>query len=47
MFYVGPNRLLADPYTQMSKNLTALRLEQTALFHVRNADGAYIIVGAS
>jgi hypothetical protein len=48
LFYVGPSRFLADPYTGLKKNLTSLRLEQLALFHIRNVAGAYIVdVGGS
>jgi hypothetical protein len=47
VFYVGPSRFQADPYTQMKKNLVGLRLEQVALFHVRNISGAYIVGGGS
>jgi capsid protein len=43
VFYVGPSTFLSDPYTGMKKNLTSLRLEQTALFHVRNIQGAYVV----
>lgn len=47
VLYVGPSRFLSDPYTGMSTNVTSLRLEQDALFHVRNAAGAYVVTAAS
>jgi hypothetical protein len=46
VLYEGTSRFLADPYTKMSKNLTSLRLEQDALFHVRNGAGVYIVGGS-
>ena len=39
-FYMGTLRLEADPFTGFAKNLTTLRLEVKALYHVRNAKGA-------
>jgi hypothetical protein len=44
--YLGVLRFDADPYTGFKKNLTTLRIETKALYHVRNVLGAYII-GAS
>ncbi len=38
--YLGTMRLDADPFTGFTKNLTTLRCEVKALFHVRNAKGA-------
>ena len=38
--YLGSMRLDADPFTGFTKNLTTLRCEVKALFHVRNAKGA-------
>ncbi len=39
-FYMGTLRFEADPYSGFKKNLTTLRLEVKALYHVRNAKGA-------
>ena len=39
-YYLGGLRFDADPYSGFAKNLTTLRLEMKALFHVRNAKGA-------
>jgi hypothetical protein len=48
VMYVGVSRFLADPYSGLSKNLTSLRLEQLALFHVRNVQGCYVVtIGGS
>ena len=38
--YLGPLRFDADPYTGFRKNLTTLRIEVKALYHVRNVQGA-------
>jgi hypothetical protein len=38
--YLGTMRIDADPFTGFKKNLTTLRCEVKALFHVRNAKGA-------
>jgi HK97 family phage major capsid protein len=38
--YLGSLRIEADPFTGFTKNLTTLRCEVKALFHVRNAKGA-------
>lgn len=38
--YLGTMKLDADPFTGFTKNLTTLRCEVKALFHVRNAKGA-------
>jgi hypothetical protein len=38
--YLGSLRFEADPFSGFKKNLTTLRLEARALFHVRNAKGA-------
>jgi hypothetical protein len=38
--YLGSMRIDADPFTGFTKNLTTLRCEVKALFHVRNAKGA-------
>ena len=40
LLYMGVMRFDADPYTNFKKNLTTLRVEVEALFHVRNAKGA-------
>jgi len=40
VLYIGLMRFDADPYTNCKKNLTTLRIETNALFHVRNANGA-------
>jgi hypothetical protein len=47
VFYTSPSRFLADPYSNLKKNTTSLRLEQTALFHVRNVQGAFVVGGGS
>jgi len=41
--YVGDLAFEADPYSEFKKNLTTLRIEMNALFHVRNVQGAYRI----
>ena len=38
--YLGTMRIDADPFSGFSENLTTLRCEVKALFHVRNAKGA-------
>lgn len=38
--YLGSMRIDADPFTGFKKNLTTLRCEVKALYHVRNAKGA-------
>ena len=43
LLYLGRTRFDANPFSEFSKNLTTLRVETTALFHVRNAQGAYSI----
>jgi hypothetical protein len=43
MLYVGETHFDANPFTEFAKNLTTLRVETTALYHVRNAQGAYSI----
>ncbi len=40
VLYLGAMDFDADPYTGFKKNLTTLRVETTALMHVRNAKGA-------
>ena len=40
VLYLGGMRFDADPYTGFKKNLTNLRVETSALYHVRNARGA-------
>ena len=40
VLYLGSMRFDAEPYTAFKKNLTTLRVEVNALFHVRNAEGA-------
>lgn len=42
VLYAGPTQFLSDPYTGMTTNVVAFRLEANVLFHVRNADGVYI-----
>lgn len=38
--YLGNVKFEADPFTGFKKNLTTLRIECTALYHVRQAEGA-------
>ena len=38
--YLGVLRIDADPFSDFTKNLTTLRCEVKALFHVRDAKGA-------
>ena len=38
--YLGVMRFDADPYTGFTKDLTTLRVETSALFHVRDSRGA-------
>ena len=45
--YLGTVRVDADPFTGFKKNLTTLRVETTALYHVRNIQGAYRVSGVS
>jgi hypothetical protein len=45
-YYMGTLRFEADPFTGFKKNLTTLRLEVKALYHVRNAKGARRVAGA-
>ncbi|MFT3854789.1 MAG: hypothetical protein QM733_18935 [Ilumatobacteraceae bacterium] len=40
VLYIGGVAFDADPYTGFKKNLTNLRVEVDALYHVRNANGA-------
>jgi len=40
VLYGGTMNFGADPYTGFNKNLTTLRVEVKALYHVRNAEGA-------
>lgn len=40
LLYMGGLKFEADPYTGFKKNLTTLRIEGNALFHVRQAEGA-------
>jgi hypothetical protein len=40
VLYLGAMSFDADPYTGFKKNLTTLRVEAAALYHVRNAFGA-------
>lgn len=46
MLYIGQMKFDADPYTGFKKNLTTLRVEVNALYHVRNANGARRIAAA-
>lgn len=43
VLYVGQIEYAADPYTGFKKNLTTLRIEVNTLFHVRDANGAYVV----
>ncbi len=45
--YLGNVRLDAKPSSEFTKNLTTLRAEVSGLFHVRDANGAYVIDGGS
>lgn len=47
MLYRGLLRFEADPYTNFKKNLVNLRFEGNALFHVRDANAAYVIEAAA
>ena len=38
--YLGNLRFEADPFTDFKKNLTTLRIECKALYHVRQPEGA-------
>ena len=40
VLYLGGMSFDVDPYTGFTKNLSTLRIEAQALFHVRNANGA-------
>lgn len=40
VLYLGQMAFDADPYSEFKKNLTTLRVETNALFHVRDANGA-------
>lgn len=40
MLYLGIARFEADPFSEFKKNLTTLRVEVKALYHVRNVEGA-------
>jgi hypothetical protein len=40
ILYTSSFRFDADPYSGFKKNLTTLRCEMKALFHVRNKNGA-------
>lgn len=46
VLYVGQIHFDADPFTEFKKNLTTLRVEVNALFHVRNIQGARRIAAA-
>jgi HK97 family phage major capsid protein len=46
VLYLGSMQFDADPYTGFTKNLTTLRVETSALLHVRNANGARRIAAA-
>lgn len=46
MLYPGALDVQADPFTEFDKNLTTLRFEMNALFHVRAAAAAYEIKAA-
>jgi len=41
--YAGQMAFDANPYTGFSRNVTDLRIETSALWHVRNANGAIVI----
>jgi len=43
VFYRATLRAAADPYTGFRQNLTTLRFEINALFHVRNPKAAHLI----
>jgi hypothetical protein len=43
VLYAGTLTAMADPFSSFKKNLVNLRVEVTALFHVRNPNGAYVI----
>lgn len=40
MLYLGPVKVLADPFTGLSTNTVRIRVEFKALFHVRQPEGA-------
>jgi hypothetical protein len=40
VLYAGTTRFAVDPFSEFAKNLSTLRLEVSALFHVRNAQAA-------
>lgn len=44
--YLGRVRVEADPFTEFKKNLTTLRVEMNALYHIRNIQGARRIAAA-
>jgi hypothetical protein len=44
--YLGNLRFEADPFTGLKKNLTTLRIECKALYHVRQAEGARRVAAA-
>lgn len=46
LLYVGPAALQVDPYSGFVKNLVTTRLEFDALFHVRDARGAYVLTAS-
>ena len=43
VLYTGTMRFDADPFTGFKKNLTNLRAEINATYHVRNAAGAVVV----
>jgi hypothetical protein len=43
VWYSAGAALLADPYSGLKENLVRIRLEGDGLFHVRDANGAYVI----
>lgn len=43
VLYLGTVKFDADPFTGFKKNLTDLRIETSALYHVRNAKGALVL----
>ena len=47
VLYAGQAKIEADPYSSFEKNTTRLRIEVNALFHVRDANGAFKVEEAS
>ena len=43
VLYAGMGTILLDPYSGMTEYLCRLRIEFPALFHVRQASGAYVV----